>query len=157
MTWLIILASILVPLFLIGLQVDDWTRDWTKNHAALEAAASNPDLRPQKFDEPPPTVHERITRWVESRPEWSMGNSETENGLVTVSLTRTSKIFRFVDDVSVTLTPTEDDDGTIMTAESQSRVGKGDLGQNPRNLIALVRGVRETVALPEGRPANLPL
>jgi uncharacterized protein (DUF1499 family) len=33
--------------------------------------------------------------------------------------------------------------GSLLRAKSQSRIGKGDLGQNARNLRALVRGLQK--------------
>ena len=43
---------------------------------------------------------------------------------------------RFTDDIVVVLRT--EGDLTRVQAQSQSRVGKGDLGQNPRNLKELV-------------------
>jgi uncharacterized protein (DUF1499 family) len=45
-----------------------------------------------------------------------------------------------VDDVRLTLTPGTD--GTVVHAESRSRVGLGDLGQNRRNILELWRAIR---------------
>jgi hypothetical protein len=142
MTWLIVLASVLVPIFLVVMQVDDWKRDWTTNHAALEASAENPDLRPQKLSGTVDEVADAIARWVDSNSAWNWESSRGGADRQTIQLTRTTRVFRFVDDVTVTLTA-EDEPSVTLHAESQSRVGKGDLGQNPRNLIALVRGVRQ--------------
>lgn len=52
---------------------------------------------------------------------------------------RRSRIFRFEDDVTVRVSAR--DGGSEAVFESASRVGKGDLGQNPRNLRALLEAV----------------
>jgi uncharacterized protein (DUF1499 family) len=52
-----------------------------------------------------------------------------------VQATRTTRIFRFVDDISVLLEPAVG--GTAVAARSGSRIGRGDLGQNRRNLAEL--------------------
>ncbi len=56
---------------------------------------------------------------------------------------RTTPLFRFRDDVTVRVHA--DGDGTRAEVTSASRIGKGDLGQNPRNIKELLRAVdRET-------------
>ena len=54
-----------------------------------------------------------------------------------VRATRTTRLFRFVDDVLLLLEPAHG--GTRVSARSASRVGRGDLGQNRRNLAELWR------------------
>ena len=53
-----------------------------------------------------------------------------------MNLIRVTPIMRFTDDITVILR--NEKEGTRVKATSQSRVGKGDLGQNPRNLKELV-------------------
>jgi uncharacterized protein (DUF1499 family) len=45
---------------------------------------------------------------------------------------------RFKDDIWVTLAPGETEGTTIVQVRSQSRLGRGDLGQNPRNIKELL-------------------
>jgi uncharacterized protein (DUF1499 family) len=52
-----------------------------------------------------------------------------------VQATRTTRLFRFVDDISILLEPASG--GTAVSARSGSRVGRGDFGQNRRNLAEL--------------------
>jgi uncharacterized protein (DUF1499 family) len=61
---------------------------------------------------------------------------------VILHVTRRTRVFRFVDDITIQLT--EEAGGTRVDAESKSRFGKGDLGQNPRNLRELRKGLLET-------------
>ena len=69
-------------------------------------------------------------------PRWEYVDTSTEAEAITLHLTHSTRLFGFVDDIHVTITPTSH--GCRITATSKSRVGKGDLGQNPRNLKELV-------------------
>ena len=56
---------------------------------------------------------------------------------------RKTRLFGFEDDVTARVYP--DPDGARLELTSASRLGKGDLGQNSRNLAELLRAVdRET-------------
>jgi Protein of unknown function (DUF1499) len=77
---------------------------------------------------PPERVRQHLTRWLGTgelrHPAW-------------LTLTRTTAILRFVDDVIVRLEPAST--GCRLHAYSRSRVGAGDLGQTRRNVLALMR------------------
>ncbi|TWT93292.1 hypothetical protein Pla52n_59520 [Stieleria varia] len=142
MIWFIILASIGIPLALVVWRVDDWNRDWTTNHASLEDTAVRPELRPQIFTGAVADVADRIERWSEQQSHWDLVQRNDTEWETTLKMTRTTGLFRFVDDVTVQLRSAPESEGHVtMYATSQSRIGKGDLGQNPRNLAELVRGV----------------
>jgi uncharacterized protein (DUF1499 family) len=47
---------------------------------------------------------------------------------------------RYKDDIRLSIKPA--DSGSLLSAESRSRVGRGDLGQNPRNLRELLGAIR---------------
>jgi uncharacterized protein (DUF1499 family) len=49
-------------------------------------------------------------------------------------------LFRFKDDITVRVINRGSE--RVLAAKSRSRVGKGDLGQNPRNLKQLLEAVR---------------
>ena len=84
-----------------------------------------------------------MKEWADQRGNWTLVSSEKldspdEDGTVAVaSLTRRTLLFRFVDDIEVRFVQSENDAPITFYAKSQSRIGKGDLGQNPRNLIEL--------------------
>jgi uncharacterized protein (DUF1499 family) len=59
----------------------------------------------------------------------------------TVHLTRTTRVFRFTDDIRLTVEAAEG--GSRVRGRSQSRVGLSDLGQNRRNLSELIRVLSE--------------
>lgn len=115
-------------------------RGLTTNTAAIDARADDPDLRPVELGYSADQAADRIEAWTKSESVWKVESKEASPEAVTMHLTRTTRVFRFVDDVHVTINRT--DGGSIVTATSQSRVGKGDLGQNPRNLKELIAVLR---------------
>jgi uncharacterized protein (DUF1499 family) len=56
-----------------------------------------------------------------------------------VRAVRKTRLFRFRDDVTARVRP--DPGGARLELTSASRLGRGDLGQNPRNLEELLRAV----------------
>lgn len=128
----------------ILLRIDDWGRDWNHNSATLEPDARRAELRPVRLDCSADEAAGRIQNWADSDPRWdvvSQSAGQSDEHSVRMKLTRTTTFMRFVDDVEVEIDA--DGDGVVITARSQSRVGKGDLGQNPRNLIELTKALRD--------------
>ena len=129
--------------------IDNWGRDFSENYAKTDEKASDPALRPVKSDLAPTVLAEQITSWVANKSRWNLESSSTDSdGRVKLHLIRTTLIWRFKDDIHVTISPrpaVADDQpgGSLVTAESQSRIGKGDLGQNPRNLRELLGVIRQ--------------
>jgi uncharacterized protein (DUF1499 family) len=138
--------AIAVTLLSVGAviwRVDDWSRDWTQNTAELDPQASRPELRPVDLDADLDQAVQQITRWAESQPAWDVQSVQRpDDQSARIHLTRTTRIFRFVDDIHATVRTDASGQGVRIDAHSQSRVGKGDLGQNPRNLAELTRGLR---------------
>ena len=142
----VLAVSVLVMLNIFA-QIDNWRRDWTTNTAELAPTATDPDLRPLELPQDVAQVREKLEQWVTAQSNWSLesaaaGNPDGEPASTAVHLTRTTRWMRFTDDIHVELAP-GNEGGTRVTAKSQSRIGKGDLGQNPRNLKELVRALRE--------------
>ncbi|QDV58182.1 DUF1499 domain-containing protein [Rosistilla oblonga] len=130
-------------------QVDDWSRDFTTNHAQLDPAADDPLLRPVLAAESVGQLAARVLSFVETTPHWQVERQRGGPDGTELHLTRTTSLFRYVDDIQVRISPV--DGGAQLDAESQSRLGKGDLGQNPRNLKELVRGIDGFPSLQEPR------
>ena len=63
---------------------------------------------------------------------WVITYSDPEGGVL--EATETSRIFRFVDDISVRLRA--DGAATVIDVRSKSRVGQGDLGANAKRIEA---------------------
>lgn len=142
----IVVVLVLVSLGRTALLVDDWGRDLTTNVATLMPAQADRDLRPLTM---PGSVDEGVAlieQWAASMSAWDLVGVERQSvpgdgtAEASIQLTRTTGLMRYVDDIEVSLRP--EAGATLLTATSRSRVGKGDLGQNPRNLKELVRGLR---------------
>lgn len=126
----------MVILLNVFYRIDNWKRDLTTNQARLSDDADDELLRPPLVMGAPTEVAEQIVAWVEQQGRWKLvSQSQVDQGFE-MKLTRTTSIMRFTDDIDVILRP--EGDGTRVQAQSKSRVGKGDLGQNPRNLKELV-------------------
>lgn len=122
-------------------RIENWKRDFSVNHAELNPQSSDPLLRPYFVDRSPGDYAQRVQQWAESQARWTLESRESHGDNVHLHLTRTTLLLRFTDDIEVQLSG--ENGGTKVAATSQSRFGKGDLGQNPRNLRELVRGLRE--------------
>jgi uncharacterized protein (DUF1499 family) len=129
-------------LLVIFLRLENWKRDLTSNRAQLDAASNDPSLRPLALDMPIDQAADHVERWVASMSNWNVGSIQASDQKVELQLTRRTRVFGFFDDVLVRLTA-QAAGGTSVDAESQSRFGKGDLGQNPRNLRELRSGLQQ--------------
>ncbi|MEO1527791.1 MAG: DUF1499 domain-containing protein [Planctomycetota bacterium] len=139
-----IAIAITVAIFAaIAIRIDDWGRDWSENFAELDVDAERSELRPLTLQGPIESLVKRLDDWTTQRGQWELVSSTIyerplEDGtLATSKLTRRTAVFRFVDDIEVRFVQEGDGSQITLYASSQARVGKGDLGQNPRNLIEL--------------------
>lgn len=105
---------------------------FTKNWADTDESGE-PSLAPLELAIPPSDALTQVEAVVRALPRWRVETINSQAG--TLTATRTTRLLRFVDDVTIRLEPTAT--GTRLHARSQSRVGKGDLGQNRRNLREL--------------------
>ena len=119
--------------------LDDWQRDLSINHARLEESAKNPFLRPISLPTTPGQAVSLTKEWAKNHRLWNFVSESTRNGTITLKMTRRTRVFRFIDDITIEFHETTS--GVRVEAESHSRVGKGDLGQNPRNLIELSKAL----------------
>lgn len=105
------------------------------NFAATAAGAGDPRLLPRLLPPGVDQAADRVAGAIGRLARWRLTGRE---GRV-LTATRTTRIFRFVDDVLVLLEPAPG--GTRVLARSASRVGRSDLGQNRRNLAELWRAL----------------
>ena len=142
MTALTILAAVLLVVYpILAFQIDDWGRDLTTNHAETSLDAGDQALRPLASDQSVDETAAAIRRAAETLPRWTFGEQTDAGGVITLSFVRTTRLLGFKDDITLRVEPTAG--GAIIHVTSQSRVGKGDLGQNPRNLKQILGAVRE--------------
>jgi uncharacterized protein (DUF1499 family) len=145
-----IAAGVIAVLLILGLiwlfvTVDDWSRDLTTNYAATSATAKNPSLHPIITTKPPTELADKVVVAATQLRGWELAAREENGTEITLRLVRTTRLMRFKDDITVRIRPIKGNDDAPhyeVSAESQSRVGKGDFGQNPRNLAELMDTLR---------------
>lgn len=91
-----------------------------------------PDLLPKQYQASKDRVFDAALHAVSRMPRWTLVSSRPEQGEIRAEAT--TRLFRFVDDVVVRCA--EQNGGTVVNVRSASRVGRGDLGQNARNVRA---------------------
>lgn len=109
---------------------------WFTKNWANTAEPTHADLRPLEW--PGVTAvaaGDRVREAVRGLRSWAVAGE----GGSALTLTRKTGVMRFVDDITLTLSETPV--GVLIHAESRSRVGKGDLGQNRRNILELWRAL----------------
>lgn len=99
--------------------------------AATDPTAADSRLGPRVFPMPMAQAAARLTATVNQLPRWKI--LETTDSVIWA--TRSTRLFQFTDDIVILLVPLGD--STRVEARSSSRLGKGDLGQNRRNLAEL--------------------
>ena len=137
------LLLIVAALLLVGLVVaiDDPLRDFTMNYAEIAEGADDETLRPLIVDRPADATIVVVEQAARRIRNWAFVGHAASGDTTLILFVRTSRVWRFKDDV--TLRVREIDEGrSIVTGESRSRVGFGDLGQNPRNLRRILAELR---------------
>lgn len=109
---------------------------WLHENVADTRQSGGPEGR--VYAVPFARVWDELLSRIASRRGWSLAHKDEELGLMTV--TCTSLVFRFVDDLTIWVSL--DADGlTRVEALSRSRVGRGDLGVNRRRIERLLSGL----------------
>lgn len=142
-----IVAIVAIVTIFIFSHVDDWSRDLTTNTAWTDDAAET--LKPLRLSKTPERVRADVLRVVESMANWQVADgdndaNDADDTAMKVHLVRTTTIMRFKDDIWVTFVSDEIDGSTVVQVRSQSRLGRGDLGQNPRNIQELLQRLSQT-------------
>lgn len=91
-----------------------------------------PDIQRRVYRQEVDRVFDGALHAVHRLPRWSLVSYRAESGEIRAEAT--SRVFRFVDDVLIRVT--RRGGGTVVAARSASRVGRGDFGQNARNIRA---------------------
>ena len=112
---------------------------WLTRNWADTDEPGDPTLAPLELPLPPAEALARVEAVVRSLPRWQVESVDRDAGVLRA--TRRTRLWRFVDDVTVRVEAAPG--GSRVHARSQARLGKGDFGQNRRNLRALFRALRE--------------
>ena len=110
-------------------------KDWlTKNIYVTTPNDIDPFYRPRKYAKTKEEIVGVVQEVLGSLTRWKVVEYRENQGRL--HATHTTRLFRFVDDVNIYIV--QGLDGiTKLEIVSQSRVGKGDLGQNQRNIKEL--------------------
>jgi uncharacterized protein (DUF1499 family) len=99
-------------------------RGLTENHSGWDC-----DVQSRS----PTEVAEHLVTMIEKAARWDVIRRAVSGDSMVIYATRKTRIFRFTDDVRIELSA-RPSGATHIHASSRSRIGKGDLGQNDRNL-----------------------
>ena len=110
-----------------------FTRNWADTDEP-----GDPAVAPVDLPLPPPEAVAVVEKTLRELPLFRVESVDEQQGVVRA--TRRTRLWRFLDDVTVRLEPVAG--GTRVHARSKARVGVGDFGQNRRNLLALLRALR---------------
>ncbi len=137
------IVALLVTIWIFS-YIEDWSRDLSTNVADTRPDAKDERLRPWTTATTPDDLEAMLKRVGQVMPLWSYSESITEaDSTRKVKLVRTTKLMRFKDDIEVSFTRAGDQ--TVVNVHSQSRLGKGDLGQNPRNVREILQYLKDQV------------
>ena len=105
------------------------------NDVKTGATAEYPDLQAQHFKASPDKVFNAAMA-VSQASGWEMATTNASTPATSKSreirAVATSRLWRFKDDVTISIEP--DSDGSVVNVHSRSRLGKGDFGANARRI-----------------------
>lgn len=140
------LAMLAMLIVMIFWQVENIGRDFTTNTAETASDAPDERLRPIAAGLPPAEVAALVERVGTSIKNWKFIRRTQVDDVIALHFERKTQFVGFTDDVTVYLQALPAG-GTLLHAHSGSRVGLGDLGQNPRNLRELLGMLRAELAV----------
>ena len=94
------------------------------------------DLRVREYAASPERVAKALEAALAKLPRWEIVGSGHGRAGHRLEAVHTTRVFRFKDDVSVRIW--REGEKTRVSVRSKSRIGKGDLGQNARNIRELL-------------------
>ena len=104
------------------------------NVVATGRTPEYPDIQPRQYSAGRDRVSDAVLRAVSRMPRWTLISSPSGQGDFRVEAK--TMLLRFVDDVTIRIA--EQGGATTVNVRSASRVGRGDFGQNARNIRAFL-------------------
>jgi uncharacterized protein (DUF1499 family) len=106
------------------------------NIAETSPTPEFPELRTRGYAATPSRVFDAVSAIVKSQPgKWELASADPATGRIHA----TTKVVGFTDDVIVSIQT--EGTGTRVDVRSQSRVGKGDFGENRRHIAWLLESL----------------
>lgn len=121
----------------LGLSSCNWSY-LTQHEAETRPDHSDPSLRTKTYVLPYETCFTTLLDLLNHLPRWRVVRHDLQTGEITAE--RQTRTFHFIDDVQIRIIKTGQDTSTIHL-RSVSRVGKGDFGQNARNIREVLEGL----------------
>ncbi|TDI19192.1 MAG: DUF1499 domain-containing protein [Acidobacteria bacterium] len=106
-----------------------------ESFASLQRSAY-PDLAPIEVSRSPAKAFDDVRR-VAAELGWEITAEDTDAG--TIEATDTSRVFRFIDDISIRIRPSSS--GARIDMRSKSRDGQGDIGANAARIRAFRKAI----------------
>ncbi|WP_205544207.1 DUF1499 domain-containing protein [Rubrobacter indicoceani] len=112
-----------------------------QNRPEVTRTGRNSARAGKSYPRPPEEVERAVRNVADRLPGWELAGEPGGE----LHLVRRTKLMRFRDDVRVRIAA--EGQGLKLVAESSSRVGRSDLGQNPRNLAELLPAIDRELGL----------
>jgi len=127
-----VIAGVIVAVILLATSPFILGLIWPRiNDVRTGETPEYPDIRSQRFNQPFDKVFDAALASAQTFG-WEIRETDREQGVI--EAVATTRLFKFKDDVTVTIT--RDGEATVVNVRSKSRVGKGDLGTNARRIRA---------------------
>ncbi len=110
-------------------------RGLTHNRAETRPNHDDLSLRTRSYPLSYEMFFARLLEVSGDLPRWQVLSHDSTTGKIVA--TRTSRLFRFVDDIQIQVVKKGEQE-VLLDLHSASRVGKGDFGQNARNIRELL-------------------
>lgn len=111
-----------------------------------------PDVRPHYYSAEPKRVLDEAVEAVGDVERMTV--VEVDRSTSTITATRETRLMGFVDDLTITVSPVTEF-VTEVNVRSASRIGKGDFGQNARNIKAYLGALDERLGAVKFDPEEL--
>jgi uncharacterized protein (DUF1499 family) len=105
-----------------------------------------PDILPRRYEATVERVFDAALHAVNRLPRWSLRSYQPESGEIRAEAR--TRLFRYVDDIHIRVV--SEGSATVVLVRSASRVGRGDFGQNARNIRALFNEIDRQMRIPPG-------
>ncbi len=143
-TMFIIAKPLLFSMLFIMMMGFGGCRGLTHNRAETQVDHADPSLKTRNYALQTDVLFATVLEAIKTLPRWQVVSQDLKKGEIIA--TRTSRLFRFVDDVQIqVLEKTERE--IAIDLRSASRVGKGDFGQNARNIRDFLTALDQKLAL----------
>jgi uncharacterized protein (DUF1499 family) len=110
----------------------------TVNDVETGKSPAYPHVQPLAVNGPYQDVFREAVAAITSLPRWKLVSASVE--LVEIKAGVETPLFRFVDDVTVQISK---DNPVVVNVRSRSRVGKGDLGKNAKNISLFLETLQQ--------------